>query len=121
MNQLSNEEIIGRFELIESRIAKLEGSIFAGQDPRKVLGSNKSKSRKSKGDLKTPISNLVESGFFQEFKTDLDVLKKLKQQVLNPRRSSVSNVLRSFASPKHELLQREGGGTKSDPWRYKRR
>ncbi len=76
------------------------------------------KLKKKKMNLETPIKNLLED-FFNEWRTDNDVIKKLKEQVLNPKRASVSNVLRRFASPKKGLLERRGEGTKKNPWQYK--
>jgi hypothetical protein len=67
------------------------------------------------------VKKLIEGGFFRDWKTDNDVVKKLKQQVLTTKRASISNVLRRFASPAHSLLQRDGEGTKKSPWRYKQK
>lgn len=77
------------------------------------------KSKKQKTNLETPIKNLLKEKFFSEWKTDNDVIKKLKEQVLNPKRASVSNVLRRFANPKKGLLERRGEGIKKNPWQYK--
>jgi hypothetical protein len=77
------------------------------------------KSKKEKLNLETPIRNLLQEGFFSDWKTDKDVVKKLKQQVLNPKRASVSNVLRRFAAPQKGLLERQGEGTKKNLWRYR--
>ncbi len=77
------------------------------------------KSKKQKTDLETPIRELLNGDFFSDWKTDNDVIKELRTQVLIPKRASVSNVLRRLASSKRGLLERDGDGTKKSPWRYK--
>lgn len=103
---------------IFERLEKLEGVVFS----TKKIKSSKSDSRRAKGvDLTTPITGLYNDGFFDDWKTDNDVIKKLRAQVLTPKRASVSNVLRRFASPKKGLLERQGDGTKKNPWKYRKK
>jgi len=112
-----NKQILERLSSIESRVTKLEGDDFSqGRDKSPKLRKSK---KLKKIDLETPIKKLLSGRFFKEWKTDNDVIKKLKKQVLNPKRASVSNVLRRLASSKRGLLERDGEGTKKSPWRYK--
>lgn len=111
-----NQEEINK-QILE-RLEKLEGAVFA----TKKIKAVKNDPRRAKGvDLITPITELYNDGFFDDLKTDNDVIKKLRAQVLTPKRASVSNVLRRLASPKKGLLEREGDGTKKNPWKYKKR
>lgn len=103
----------------EKRIRQLE---MNGNIPEREEGGERcriSKPKARKTDLSSPIQELYNGGFFKEWRTDNDVVKKLKQQVLTARRASVSNVLRRFATPKRGLLERDGNGTKKAPWRYR--
>lgn len=120
MNKDIAEKILERLDGIESRIAKLEhgdANPAKGKTPKVISGRKKTK--KKGVALIMPIKKLVEQGFFQDWKTDNDVVEKLKKQVLIAKRPSVSNVLRKLASPAQGLLQREGEGNKKHPWRYK--
>ena len=116
------KKILKRLDEIERKVAKLERG---GSDSCPVeeiaTAKKRKKSKRAKTDLGTPVKKLIESGFFRDWKTDNDVVKKLKQQVLTAKRASISNVLRRFASPAHGLLQRDGEGTKKSPWRYKQK
>ena len=79
------------------------------------------KSKRQKTNLETPIRELLNGTFFSNWKTDNDVIRELRTQVLNPKRASVSNVLRRLASPKKWLLERQGDGTKKNPWKYRKK
>lgn len=115
------KKILKRLDGIETRIAKLEHDDFSATAGEAIIAKKRKKSKKVKTDLGTPVKKLIEGGFFRDWKTDNDVVKKLKQQVLTTKRASISNVLRRFASPAHGLLQRDGEGTKKSPWRYKQK
>lgn len=115
------KKILKRLDGIETRIAKLEHGDFSATAGAAVIAKKRKKSKKVKTDLGTPVKKLIEGGFFRDWKTDNDVVKKLKQQVLTTKRASISNVLRRFASPAYGLLQRDGEGTKKSPWRYKQK
>jgi hypothetical protein len=112
--------IIKKLDDIELRLTKIEGKQSDSTKRKNAIASSKTrKPKRAKIDLVTPIKKLIENGFFKDWKTDNDVVKKLRQQVLNSKRASVSNVLRRLASAKQGLLQRDGEGTKKYPWRYK--
>ncbi len=116
-----SKQISERLDEIELILTKLErGKSDSTQKAKIALVSRKQKSKRAKVDLGTPVKKLIDGGFLRDWKTDNDVVRKLKQQVLTAKRASVSNVLRRFASPAHGLLQREGDGTKGSPWRYKK-
>lgn len=122
MNNDIAKKILKRLDEIEKKVAKLERCSSNSTTGEEVVTAKRR--RKSKGvktDLGTPVKKLVEGGFFRDWKTDNDVVKKLKQQVLNAKRASISNVLRRFTNPTHGLLQRDGEGTKKHPWRYKQK
>ncbi|OGF64262.1 hypothetical protein A2661_00765 [Candidatus Giovannonibacteria bacterium RIFCSPHIGHO2_01_FULL_45_24] len=121
MNNDIAKKILKRLDGIETRIAKLERGDSDATIAEAATGKKRKKSKRVKTDLGTPVKKLIESGFFRDWKTDNDVVKKLKQQVLTAKRASISNVLRRFASPAHGLLQRDGEGTKKHPWRYKQK
>lgn len=121
MNNDIAKKILKRLDGIETRIAKLERGDSDATTTETTTGKKRKKSKRVKTDLGTPVKKLIESGFFRDWKTDNDVVKKLKQQVLTAKRASVSNVLRRFTSPAHGLLQRDGEGTKKHPWRYKQK
>lgn len=110
MNQEEiNKQIFERFE-------RLEAAVFTAKKIKRA------KTRRAKDtDLNTPIMGLYSDGFFDDWKTDNDVIKKLRAQVLTPRRASVSNVLRRLTSPKKGLLERQGDGTKKTPWKYRKK
>lgn len=121
MNNDIAKKILKRLDGIETRITKLERGDSGATTAEVATGKKRKKSKRVKTDLGTPVKRLIESGFFRDWKTDNDVVKKLKQQVLTAKRASISNVLRRFASPAHGLLQRDGEGTKKHPWRYKQK
>lgn len=121
MNNDIAKKILKRLDGIETRIAKLESSDSGVAAKETSTGKKQRKSKRVKTDLGTPVKKLIDGGFFRDWKTDNDVVKKLKQQVLTAKRASVSNVLRRFANPAHGLLQRDGEGTKKHPWRYKQK
>src|SRR3989344_4017381 len=121
MNNDIAKKILKRLDGIETRIAKLERGDSDATIAEAATGKKRKKSKRVKTDLGTQVKKLIESGFFRDWKTENDVVKKLKQQVLTAKRASISNVLRRFASPAHGLLQRDGEGTKKHPWRYKQK
>ena len=121
MNNDTAKKILKRLDGIETRITKLERGDSGATTAEAATGKKRKKSKRAKTDLGTPVKRLIESGFFRDWKTDNDVVKKLKQQVLTAKRASISNVLRRFASPAHGLLQRDGEGTKKHPWQYKQK
>lgn len=109
-----NQEEINK-EIFE-RLERLEVTVFTA---KKIKGV---KTKRAKSiDLNTPIIGLYNDGFFDDWKTDNDVIKKLRVQVLTPKRASVSNVLRRLANPKKGLLERQGDGTKKNPWKYRKK
>lgn len=105
-------------EQILKRIERLEKVVFG-------VGKNKNKKkvaqRAKRTDLKTPVTALCNSGFFDSEKTDNDVIKKIREQVLSstPKRASVSNVLRGLV--KRGLLERTGEGNRKNPWKYRKK
>lgn len=120
---MDKNKLIEIINKLQTNIDQLKVLAGVGIDPvrvhkRKV--SNK-KSKRQKTDLETPIRELLNSDFFSGWKTDNDVIKKLRIQVLTPKRASVSNVLRRLTSPKRGLLERQGDGTKRNPWKYKKK
>jgi len=114
----NDSKILKLINQIESVIAQLKLEI---ETERRRNGKKikLQRPKKQRMDVATPIKNLLEKGFFSEGRTDKDVLKKLREQVLNPGRSSVAEVLRRFASPKKNLLERSGDGTRKNPWKYR--
>lgn len=113
-------EIINRLQASINQLKVLAGfEINAIKAEKKKTGSKKPNRQKT--DLETPIRELLNSGFFSDWKTDNDVIKKLRAQVLTPKRASVSNVLRRLASPQKGLLERQGDGTKKSPWKYRKK
>ena len=62
--------------------------------------------------------NLVESKFFANGRTDLEVVKKLKKNANNIPRTSVATILARLV--KDKVLAREGEGTKNSTWKYKK-
>lgn len=122
MNNDIAKKILKRLDDIENKVAKLErggSDLIIGKEA--ATTKKRKKSKRVKTDLGTPVKKLIEGDFFRNWKTDNDVVKKLKQEVLTAKRASISNVLRRFASPAHGLLQRDGEGTKKHPWRYKQK
>ena len=109
-----NQEEINK--QIFERLENLEVFVFTAKKKPKSI------TKRSRGiDLNTPITELYNGEFFNDWKTDNDVIKKLRAQVLTPKRASVSNVLRRLTSPKKGLLERQGDGTKKNPWKYRKR
>jgi len=108
-----NQEEINK--QIFERLERLEKVIF---DVGKVKNKKRIVRRAKMTDLKTPITELYNNGFFDNEKMDNDVIKKLREQVLSstPKRASVSNVLRRLV--KKGLLERIGEGNKKNPWKY---
>ena len=113
-------KIIDGFQANINQLKALAGlEINAAEAKNKKVGSKKSGRQKT--DLETPIQELLNSRFFSDWKTDNDVIKELRTQVLTPKRASVSNVLRRLASPKKGLLERQGDGNKKSPWKYRKK
>ena len=113
-------KIINELQVNINQLKALAGfEIDAAETKNKKAGGKKSGGQKT--DLETPIRELLNSGFFSDWKTDNDVIKELRTQVLTPKRASVSNVLRRLASPKRGLLERQGDGTKKSPWKYRKK
>lgn len=115
------QKIIEQLADHEKRIRVLEGGKVKNSVEKNPTDSGKKRSRAKGIDLNSPIMGLYNDGFFDDLKTDNDVIKKLRAQVLTPRRASVSNVLRRLASPKKGLLERQGDGTKKNPWKYRKK
>lgn len=64
------------------------------------------------------IEELIEKGFFDVGKRDLDVLKELKKRALICKRKDAATVLRRFV--RKNKLSREGEGRKGSSWKYKK-
>jgi len=113
-------EIINKLQNNLDQLKALAGIEIETAEVKKRKANN-GKSKRQKVDLETPIRELLNNGFFTDWKTDNDVIKRLRAQVLTPKRASVSNVLRRLASPKKGLLERQGDGTKKNPWKYRKK
>ena len=72
---MSQEEINKQFF---ERLERLETAVFAN----KRVKHAKRGSRRARSDLNTPIIELYNDGFFDDWRTDNDVIKKLRAQVL---------------------------------------
>ena len=72
---------------------------------------------KKKTDVTGSIKGLLGQDFFNQGKTDTDVIQRLKKQALNVKRGSISVALMRLV--RQGLLIREGDGKKKNPWRYK--
>lgn len=118
MSDIQLQKIIEQLADHEKRIRVLEGNEIKNPIEKNLANGGKKRPRAKGIDLGSPIMSLYNDGFFDDWKTDNDVIKKLRAQVLTPKRASVSNVLRRLASPKKGLLERQGDGTKKNPWKY---
>jgi len=105
MNQQKfNKEILVRLERLENAVLgkTQEVTTASGTKSRKI-------NVRSKGEnLFPPIEKLLEEGFFNEWRSDVEVCKQLVLRLLTkkkPLRPSVVNVLR--AKVKNETLVRE--------------
>lgn len=108
MTQDNIQEILDKLEDHERRIRSLEGEDVKNfveiQSEKKSKTNTKGKSE----DLFPPIQKLLKDGFFQEWRTDLEVCNILTVKLLTkktPLRASVVNVLRAMV--KKGLLTRE--------------
>lgn len=118
MSDLQLQKIIDQLANHEKRIHALENGKIKNLTEKSFISGGRKRPRAKGVDLNTPIIGLYNDGFFDDWKTDNDVIKKLRAQVLTPKRASVSNVLRRLANPKKGLLERQGDGTKKNPWKY---
>lgn len=98
---MNKEKILRLMNRLENTLAQLKTELKFREASVKD-NSRKSKKRKDSGkkiNLETPIRNLFNEGFFNDWKKDIEVIQKLKEKILTPRtlrRSSVTNVLRRF-------------------------
>jgi hypothetical protein len=94
-----------------------------------ILGDNSSpnspipkasqKGRKSKKGAGStgPIKTLIDGGFFKQPKTDIETQAALKKRAAHFERNAIAVTLMRLVQ--NSLLEREGGGTKTNPWKYK--
>lgn len=116
------KRIINELQVNIDQLKALAGIEFdSSKNLNTKTKTNIKKSKRQKTDLETPIRELLNGTFFSNWKTDNEVIQELRTQVLNPKRASVSNVLRRLASPKKGLLERQGDGTKKNPWKYRKK
>lgn len=91
------KDILDKLKDHEKRIYSLE-NIELKKVPKKESVKNIRKRSKARGeDLLPPIQGLVQGGFFEEARVDLDVVSELQRRLLTrkkPLRASVVNVLR---------------------------
>lgn len=118
---MDKERLLRIINELQGNIDQLKLLVGIEVIPSPAPKEKNKKSNKQKVDLETPIRDLLNEGFFSDWRTDNDVIKKLRVQVLTPKRASVSNVLRRLASPKKGLLERQGDGTKKNPWKYRKK
>lgn len=96
MNKEKIQKLINQIEEATAKL-KIEIGTQRRKDIKKVSKSSKEKSKKIK--LVEPIKAILDEGFFSDWKSDIEVVQKLKEKFLMPRtlrRSSVTNVLRKF-------------------------
>lgn len=118
MNKEKINHLINKIETLLNQL-KIELSFDLSQRSSQKYNVKKIKRKKKKkriGPTKT-IENLINARFFNSFKTDLDVMKELKKKALIFKRKDVATALRRFV--RKEMLDREGGGAKGNPWKYK--
>lgn len=92
------QKILMQLEDHEKRIRALENGEVESSTKKKP--AELGRKVKSKGeDLYLPIEKLVQNGFFNETRIDLDVVSELQRRLLTrkkPLRASVVNVLRKM-------------------------
>jgi len=97
MVDIQIKKILAQLAEHEKRIHSLE-NIESKKVPKKESAKNMRKRSKARGeDLLPPIQGLVQGGFFEEARVDLDVVSELQRRLLTrkkPLRASVVNVLR---------------------------
>lgn len=120
---MNKEKIIQLINKIETSLnqLKVELSFDLPQKDSQKHGAKRIKRKKGKKKIgpTKPIESLINSGFFNSPKTDLDVIKELKKKALNFKRKDIATTLRRFV--RKEILNREGDGAKSNPWKYKKK
>lgn len=90
------KKIIAQIADHESRLQRLEGS--KPKSITKAVAAPQKRSGKGE-DLHPPIQKLLDSGFFNEARIDLDAVSELQKKLLTrkkPLRASVVNVLRKL-------------------------
>ncbi|MFA6969458.1 MAG: hypothetical protein WC217_02570 [Candidatus Paceibacterota bacterium] len=117
MNKTQTIKII---EEVEARLALLKKELGVPQKSSVSAASRSSVSVvKSRGGSTEPIVKLIEGGFFDDPKTDLEVVTALKRKALTFKRKFVAVTLMRLV--RKGLLERDGqGGSKSNPWKYRK-
>jgi hypothetical protein len=106
-------------EEIETRLTTLKLMLGTGTEGAKSgeMKQRKFKVNKRKGvGSSGPLKKLIEEGFFDTSKTDLEVMMILKKKALTFSRQDIATPMRRLVL--QERLRREGDGTKENPWRY---
>jgi hypothetical protein len=100
---MNTEKILDLICKIENNITEIrkEMGIENNQEIKKdsETAREDNKKRSKAIDLTLPIKKLYDNNFFSDFKSDLDVVEKLKFDLLTnkvPKRASVVNVLRKM-------------------------
>lgn len=117
---INKEQIIKVIEEIETRLTLLKKGLGVSQESSVNVASRSPVSAiKSRGGSTEPVVKLIESGFFDDPKTDLEVVVALKRKALTFKRKFVAVTLMRLV--RKGLLERDGqGGSKSNPWKYRK-
>lgn len=108
---MNAEKIIKMVDQIQEKIDEIRNELSHTRITKEKLPvkNNLKPKKKNKGvDLLQPIKKLYDENFFIEYKSDLEVKKKLEIDLLtdkSPKRASIVNVLRKMV--KDSLLIRE--------------
>lgn len=117
MDEKEVKKLVGE---IDSRVAMLKSALSMTA----ITSTTVTKARKTKGAAKkgagssVPITKLVEEGFFDQPKTYLEVIAVLRKKGLTFTKGNITTPLRRKVV--QGLLERDGEGTKDNPWRYKK-
>lgn len=108
------------FEKIEILLKELK--VICGSKNKPTIDSNKNYSTKARRSKKgigpsKPLSNLQSQGFFNDYKTVVEVHAEFKKRALNISKEVISIALMRLV--RRESLERSGSGTPKDPWKYK--
>jgi hypothetical protein len=105
---------------IESRLVLLrkELTILSSSTSETARGRVRNANIKSRGGSTEPIKKLIEAGFFDKPKTDVEVISALKKKAFTFKRKFIAVTLMRLV--RNGSLERDGGTSKSNPWKYKK-
>lgn len=119
---MDKEKVLKTIGQVETLLAELKdevGVLDKAVSPKgQKKAPRKSYQGKKPGSTK-PIEDLIDSGFFDSLKTDVQATAALKKKAQFFERSDIAVTLMRFV--KKNVLEREGNGTKNDPWKYKKK